>query len=1131
VLGPLARLLPYALAFFSSLCIMVLELVASRLVVRHVGMSLPVWTSVIGVILAGICLGNVLGGKLADRIEPRRAIGPLYFLGGALVLLILWVNVAIGLIPGVGSIPLNPKTVLVVTLDFLIPATVLGMISPVVAKMAVEEARKSGTALGDVYMLGAIGSIIGTFLAGFYLIYLAPSSTIVALVAAALLLLGSLLAGSALPALLGLAAAILLALGSLEPSLGILPMPGFTLGWFKLNALMLAGQAVALIAGLWGAAQLRAVNAGLASSPPIDQSARLETRKPHNTAAPVSLRDLCLLSFIASLGFMAFEMVAGRLVTRHLGSSVYGWTSVIGVLLAGLSIGNFIGGKIADRVTGSRPASWLFLAASVLVLFVVVTEQPATFVVKLIRAPIESLMLNRPVPVSSTDHDAFLSSAITMNERTGFLPVKYHWGFRILFWTSIVFLPASIALGTVSPLLAKLAVERMREARQPIGQAIGQVYAWGMVGSILGTFLTGFLLIDLVGTRGVLLLLGMLMALSATSLGSIIHAAWAGIPVGLCAIALGPFLIPPGFAPLAPVRDFLSKHALKWCLRERSSPEDDPDGSLVYADESNYYYIKVTNRDEGKDRKRTLVLDNLIHGYFILEKPERLDYDYEHIYALVTHRAAAAKAAAQGKDEKQASQIPLKALFLGGGSYTFPRYLQSQYASVECEVAEIDPAVTEANHRALGLPRDTTVKTTWGDARQYVVQNGGKKFDLIFGDAFNDFSVPWHLTTKDFNDALAAMLTDDGVYMINIIDVYFGDRRAVVKALYEIEVANAVQELIKANPRQERPDAVIRDILSELDEQSLGVDISKMASSIAEVADPPGNPQDGGSHHANWNPAQLRSRILERLRADATPLRGSVEEIAAACRKIRTRERSGNLLQLLEEARSTGRQQLLSAKVEDAVITEYEALLDDARRQSTAVDSERLGAEAILKTVDAAVAKADQKPFEPMLTVLSDHIRERLSQIEADEAADDLIAQAIARAESRFNSQFDSMADASVSAIARARNYSGFLASWVNTARKTFKHIYVFGTADRIGSGQRETFVVAAAQKPIDLANLGTREADPKFPRGKDVFKPEPYDAAHMKALHIRARGIELTDDYAPVENLLAPVAATRGED
>ena len=77
---------------------------------------------------------------------------------------------------------------------------------------------------------------------------------------------------------------------------------------------------------------------------------------------------------------MALEMVAGRLVQRHLGSSIYGWTSVIGVLLAGLSFGNFLGGKIADFVKNEKQASWLFLAASVLTLTILSDGNPAAMV-------------------------------------------------------------------------------------------------------------------------------------------------------------------------------------------------------------------------------------------------------------------------------------------------------------------------------------------------------------------------------------------------------------------------------------------------------------------------------------------------------------------------------------------------------------------------------------------------------------------------------------------------------------------------------------------------------------------------------------------------------------------------------
>ncbi len=175
MLGFLARLLPYFLAFTSSLCIMTIELVSSRLVARHVGSSLTVWTSVIGIILGGICLGNVLGGRLADRLDPRRAVGPLFALGAFLTLSSLWVNAEIGwIIPHPDRMNWELRTVIVVALDFLVPATVLGMIGPVVAKIAVDQAKRAGSAIGDVYFWGAIGSIVGTFFCGFVLMYYAP---------------------------------------------------------------------------------------------------------------------------------------------------------------------------------------------------------------------------------------------------------------------------------------------------------------------------------------------------------------------------------------------------------------------------------------------------------------------------------------------------------------------------------------------------------------------------------------------------------------------------------------------------------------------------------------------------------------------------------------------------------------------------------------------------------------------------------------------------------------------------------------------------------------------------------------------------------------------------------------------
>ena len=224
-------------------------------------------------------------------------------------------------------------------------------------------------------------------------------------------------------------------------------------------------------------------------------------------------------------------------------------------------------------------------------------------------------------------------------------------------------------MGTVSPVVAKLAVDRLKKYKRT-GTAIGEVYAWGMVGSILGTFLTGFFLIDILGTKGVILLIGTILACGATMLGSVGHAVWAGVPLGLCVLAFTPPAWVDAVGKVIPAvkGSSFEKIGQDWGIREELGDPNTSEDDYAWVDESNYYYIKVNNETENGDggeiRKRTLVLDNLIHGYFILDHPERLDYDYEHIYALVAYRAAQAGGKVKFKAPVDIQEEPAKPLDL-----------------------------------------------------------------------------------------------------------------------------------------------------------------------------------------------------------------------------------------------------------------------------------------------------------------------------------------------------------------------------------------------------------------------------------------------------------------------------------
>jgi spermidine synthase len=110
-------------------------------------------------------------------------------------------------------------------------------------------------------------------------------------------------------------------------------------------------------------------------------------------------------------------------------------------------------------------------------------------------------------------------------------------------------------------------------------------------------------------------------------------------------------------------------------------------------------------------------------------------------------------------------------LLIGGGGYAFPRYLTAVYPGSTMHVVEIDPVVTRTVYEDLGLPRSAPV-TTWNeDGRQFLMRDRRQAYDLILGDAFRDaYSVPYHLTTREFASMAAGALEPGGVFAANVID-------------------------------------------------------------------------------------------------------------------------------------------------------------------------------------------------------------------------------------------------------------------------------------------------------------------------------------------------------------------------
>jgi MFS family permease len=179
------------LVFAAAFCVLVLEIVAGRLLAPLIGVSLETFTGIIGTVLAGIAVGSAVGGRLADRVDPARLIGPA-FLGGGLL---TWTAPVLISITGPVQSP-DPVTIVFLTaISFFGPAAVLSAVTPMVAKLQLRHLGETGTIVGRLSAAGTAGALAGTFLTGFVLVAAVSTRTIVFGVGVFLVVLGALLTG------------------------------------------------------------------------------------------------------------------------------------------------------------------------------------------------------------------------------------------------------------------------------------------------------------------------------------------------------------------------------------------------------------------------------------------------------------------------------------------------------------------------------------------------------------------------------------------------------------------------------------------------------------------------------------------------------------------------------------------------------------------------------------------------------------------------------------------------------------------------------------------------------------------------------------------------------------------------
>lgn len=185
----MSKALARTLVFSTSASVLVIEILAARLLAPYLGVSLEVFTGIIGVILAGISLGAWLGGRAADRSDPFRLPGPLLVFGGLTALASPLIIDAIG--PSLSTT--SSSIVLAAAAGFFAPAAILSAVPPVIVKIQLGSLEETGSVVGSYSAIGTAGAIVGTFATGFFLIASFPTRPIVVAVGALLVVTGAVL--------------------------------------------------------------------------------------------------------------------------------------------------------------------------------------------------------------------------------------------------------------------------------------------------------------------------------------------------------------------------------------------------------------------------------------------------------------------------------------------------------------------------------------------------------------------------------------------------------------------------------------------------------------------------------------------------------------------------------------------------------------------------------------------------------------------------------------------------------------------------------------------------------------------------------------------------------------------------
>lgn len=292
--------------------------------------------------------------------------------------------------------------------------------------------------------------------------------------------------------------------------------------------------------------------------------------------------------------------------------------------------------------------------------------------------------------------------------------------------TVLFFMIPPILIGMLSPYAIKL--QSVIVPDKGIGAVSGQIYFWGTFGSIFGSLLCGFYLVP-------------------------------NYTVNSIIIGCSYLLVFVGCTPLVALRSHVNKIVLLFITLlilglNMTSVFSDQAGSL-YSKNGVYERIEISDIEIDGRKARALYQDLATSGVVFIDTDDPTDvaaeyYEYYKLHQLVDNKLD-------------------NALVLGGGAYIFPNIILNTQPDTFVDVVEIEPRLIDLSYQYFNLDHSERLTNYVDDARRFL-RTTDKRYDVIFNDVFGTYiSIPQHLSTREFYQLTKNRLTDDGVFIGNLI--------------------------------------------------------------------------------------------------------------------------------------------------------------------------------------------------------------------------------------------------------------------------------------------------------------------------------------------------------------------------